>query len=500
MLNTQANKEPLAGKYPRVFVVDCSRRYGKDWFGLTLACEVAIRKPGSTITYATALQKDIGDIVNNPELLKKLTASAPQECKPIYRDSYRGQAQGLYFPNSSVVKLVGIDLNPDGLRGRPSDAIIVSEAAFTSDLDKTVETVLLPQFIGREDAFLLMNSTPPESGAHPWDVEFVPDAIERGAYALRTLWDAPQYSESQKFEYLKLDPREVQKICLERGYTDEQRLAWLRDGADDLVPKRQQREYLCKRIREATRVVIPEFVKRTHVVEFDVPEYAHAYVSIDPAVKDLCAINFGVWDFINHRLLICDEFTRRNANTNELVDVIKLKELQLWNKAGQPLRYWDGDKLRTNPFQRVSDVDMRLIQDMHQLHGMKVTAASKDDAEAALHALRNAFHQRQILIHPRCVETIAHLEGAIWNKGRTSYERTDRLGHCDHVDALKYMWRHLSKSINPYPPASWRQYSRSLQVSGNLDNLHVDPEKLRTHRNTKAVFSKIMPKGWFSKK
>lgn len=489
----KANQK-LPGKYPRVFVVDCSRRYGKDWYGLTIMLELALRKKNATLTYATAFQKDIGDIVNSPDLLKKLIEDAPLDCKPIYRDSYRGQAQGLYFPNGSVIKLVGIDLNPDALRGRGSDGICISEAAFCSDLDKTVETVLLPQFMGREDAFLIMNSTPPEAGGHPWDSEFVPDANDRGAYIMRTIWDAPQYTEAEKFEHLKLDFDAVERICHERFYTPAQRLEWLKQGCplDDagdqyLVAPRQRREYLCVRVREATTVVVPEFDRRRHVKEFTIPEYAHAYTIIDPGVKDLCAINFCVWDFEHARLLIVDEWTKRNANTNEIVDVLRTKELQLWNSASRELCYWNGKGLSPNPIMRVSDVDSRMITDMQQLHGLSVVPARKDDAEAALHALRNAFQSNRILVHPRCVNTIEHLEGAVWNKSRSDYIRSERLGHADHVDSLKYAWRHVNKSENPFPPHSFKV----LREAPNLGSVVHKPDNLKTDFRLRNALNSI---------
>lgn len=480
LVSQRRSETKLKGKYPRVYVVDCSRRWGKDYFGLDIMIEVALRKKNATLTYATAYQKDIGDIINSPDLFKKLTEDAPADCKPVYRDSYRGQAQGLYFPNGSVIKLVGIDLNPDALRGRGSDGICISEAAFCSDLDKTVETVLLPQFMGRDDAFLIMNSTPPEAGGHPWDAEFVPDAAERNAYHIRTIWDAPQYAEAEKFEFLKLDYDEVQRISAERNYTPEQRMEWLRQGCpldnigdEYLVAPRQRRELLCIRVREATSVVVPEFDRRKHVKEFEMPDYGHAYVSIDPGVKDLCAVNFCVWDFANYRLLIVDEWTKRNANTNEIVSVLQQKEVELWSQ----LQFWNGKGLSANPYMRVSDVDTRMITDMQQLHGINVIPARKDDAEAALHALRNAFQQGRIVVHPRCVNTIEHLEGAVWNKGRTDYQRSERLGHADHLDSLKYVWRHVNKSQNPFPPHAFhvlRQASENARVVHKPENLKTD--------------------------
>ena len=487
------NNEKLIGKYPRVFAVDCSRRWGKDWFGLDIMCARALQKKNASLTYAASHRKDIEDIVNSPELLKKLTEDFPLDCKPVYKGSYRGQAEGLYFPNGSLIKLVGIDLNPDGLRGRGSDGMCLSEAAFTSDLDRTVETVLLPQFMGREDAFLIMNSTPPEAGGNPWDTEFVPDAKDRGAYAVRTIWDAPQYPDQEKYEYLKIDGDEVDRIAQERKFTPEQRKKWLDEGCPIeegkfLVKQRQQREYLCIRTREDTTVVLPEFSEKLHVKEFEVPKYAHGYTVIDPGVKDLCAANLIVWDWVNARMLVLDEWTKRNANTNEIVDAIRSKEAERWaSHAG----FWDGKGLKQNPYQRYSDVDLRMITDMKQLHQLLVSPVQKDDAEAALHALRDAFQANKIWIHPRCKNTIEHCLAAVWNKGRTSYLRTERTGHADHVDVLKYALRSIDRSKNPNPPAGWL----AIRENGRGGIIYQESH-LRHPNNVLDKLSSLFPSTW----
>lgn len=463
--------ERAEGKFPRVFVLDCSRRHGKDHYGLTVMSQEAIRRPNALLTYATGLYRDATEIC--VDLFKKITEDCPLDLRPVYRDTFKGQGQGFYFPNGSIIKLVGIDKNPERLRGRASDGMCISEAAFCSDLEQTVSTVLLPQFLGRNHAFLLLNSTPSEQGlSHDWDTHFVPDAIERGAYVRRTIFDAPQYSTSEKLEFLKVKPENVDAVL---------------SGDFTSIAPRERREYLCERLREPTRVVIPEFSRQAHVHEVAPPRYSHGYVSIDPAVKDLCAINFAVWDFHNAKLLILDEFTKRNANTNELADVIRNKERELFSNV----HYWGTAGLQQNPFLRITDVDHRLIIDMKQLHGITCIPALKDDAEAALHALRNAFQYNQILIHPRCVNTIAHLEGAIWNKGRTSYERSERLGHADHVDALKYLWRQVSRTANPYPPPGFL-----AQQQVPTDRLALRPQHMETNRGILKKLESILPSRW----
>lgn len=462
----RASGQKLPGKFPRLFVFDCSRRYGKDFISLLVLLEKALVRKNGNYIYAAAHQKEISEIANM--LLPQILETCPPHLKPVYRDSYRGQPQGIYFNNGSVIKLVGLDLNPDGLRGKHMDGAVFSETGFIHEVVKTIESVLEPHMMGRNHAFMLANSTPPEAGAHDWDTELCPDARARGAYILKTIWDS-HYPEWEKREFLKIQE-------------------------DGTILDRQRREFLCERIRESTKVVVPEFLKKTHVREFVVPKYAQGYVAIDPAVKDLCAVNFGVWDFENHRLLIQDEWTERNANTDSIVQVLKAKELELWNKDN-PLRYWDGKGISVNPFLRMSDVDaggQRMITDFIQIHGIQCMGVDKLGAEAALHALRNAFQQGHIWIHPRCVNTIEHLEGAVWNKGRTSYERSKRLGHADHVDVLKYLWRHINKQTNPFPPETWVRVNRAIDPKA----MHYDKARMKRTDDLATKLGSLFPSRW----
>jgi hypothetical protein len=44
---------------------------------------------------------------------------------------------------------------------------------------------------------------------------------------------------------------------------------------------------------------------------------------------------------------------------------------------------------------------------------------------------------------------------AVWNKGRTEFDRTPECGHFDGVDALIYMWRMAPRQANPLPAAKY---------------------------------------------
>lgn len=455
--------EKLPGRYPRIYVADCSRRFGKDFWGITQRIEDAIQRPNSMLTYATAYQKDIAEIVI--PLFEQITQDFPPGLKPVYKQSFQGQVAGFYFPNKSLIKLVGIDRNPDSLRGKYSDGITISEAGFVENLEYAIKSVLMPQLQGRLHATIVLNSTPPKDPGHFFDDIACVDALDRGAYFTRTIMDNPLLSESERQEFI--------------------------DAAGGLDSEDCQREYFCKRIRSETRVVIPEFDLDKHVAESPTPEYALGYTVIDPGVRDICAVQCLYYDFERAKLVVRRDWGKTGANTQTVVNAIREMEAQTFYK----LPYWNGSKVLQNPIQRYSDTEARLILDLNSQHHLKIGAANKDGAEAALHALRNAFQTGKIEIHPDAKQTIQHLTNAVWNKGRTSYERSELFGHFDQVDVLKYAWRHVNRTQNPNPPAGWKLKYGDGRFSVNSDDIWVRPDLLKTSNRIAAKLQNVLPKG-----
>lgn len=434
----------LEGLYPRVYVMDCARRFGKDVLGIDISLENCLREPGGVFTYACAFQKDIQEIVL--PLFHQIVQDCPAYIRPVFRTAHQGQSAAIHFHNKAILRLVGIDRNPDGLRGRYSNGVFISEAGFTDSLKDVIVSILMPQLQGRPKATIVLNSTPPVIPGHPYDDLFVPDAQKRRAYALRTIDDNPLLSDSEREEFIMAAGGRESETC--------------------------QREYFCKRVRSETRVVIPEFDEGRHVVASPLPSYAHCYTVLDPAIQDLCAIAFAYFDFERAKLVVRGDWAKRNANTNEVAKVIREREDFLWSG----LKYWDSDRFKPNPFQRFSDIDARLIADLNSIHDMKVGPVAKDDKLAQIHSLRNAFQMGKIEIHPECEATIDHLLKAVWNKTRTSYERTDVHGHFDLVDVLIYLWRSFNRNLNPFPPAGV-ELTKHLP---NLDNIHFKPNHLKS--------------------
>lgn len=421
------------GQLQRVFVFDIGRRYGKTWLSLVLAIEQCLRHPGASVAFACAKATDIGDIVR--KLVSEICDSCPYDLKPQYRTTRQGASQGYYFPENgpargSVLQLIGLDVDPDGLRGRGLDGIFISEAGFVRDLKSTIVNVLYPQLQGRPHARILLESSAPVDPAADFDTFFVPDAKVRGAHVFRTIFDNPLLSEAERSEFIL--------------------------AAGGLESPQCKREYLGIRSRDTESTVVPEFDQKLHVQSVPVPAYADCYVSLDPAQKDLCAILFGFWDFENARLVIQRDWAETNASTRKMADTIKTIEAELWTD----LKRWNGKDFKPNPKLRVSDTDPRLLNDFYNEHGLTVRQVQKANngvqrelKEAAVHSMRGAMGRGQIVIDPGCTVLIDHLNGATWNDNRTDYRRHAVHKHWDAVDALVIMWRSVQRNSNANPPS-----------------------------------------------
>jgi len=404
-----------------VWVEEIARRWGKTSKWIIKLTSIAIKRPGAVLTYATAFQKDIGDII--VPLANQLLADGPDDLRPKYQRSKNEGHEGLYFDNKSVIKLVGIDQHPDALRGRFSDGVVISEAGFVRKLENTVRAVLLPQFQRRPWAFLALESSTPEEFDHDFTRVFVPDAEARKAYIKRTIDDNTA-----------IDPAEKARAIRQAG---------------GIGHPTCDREYYCKQTRDPERMLVPEFSEDRHVVDPGrVPEYAHCYEALDPGTRDKFGIGWAYWDFERAKLVVQRSWAESNASTGDVADLLKVTERELWGS----LTYWNGVKFKPNPYLRVSDVDPRFIHDMASEYGITIVPTAKDDAEAQLYALRNAFSQDKIEIWRDSGPLVSQLKAGTYNEQRTDWARSEVHGHFDCIAMLIYLWRNVVRTLNPYPP------------------------------------------------
>jgi hypothetical protein len=489
---SQPQVESKPGDMPRIFVMDVSRRWGKTFLCDLIKIEDCIRQPGSLHTYACAFAKDIAEIIL--PLTDDICEDAPEDVRPQFRSSHQGRSMGLFFPNGSQLRLVGIDMNPRGLRGRGSDGFCVSEAGHVKKLKRTVSDVVYPQFQRRAHARMILESNAPEDIDHDFDKYFVPDAQRRQAYVFQTIDDNQALPESEKQEFI--------------------------DAAGGRGAPTCEREYYGVRVRDPQRTVIPEFQQSVHVVSITMPKYAQAYGSADPGTRDKYGLVFAYWDWARQVLVVRRSWAKTNAGLRDVADVVRTANRELWgvgqavgpgsagykdaDRSPEPLQWWDGEKLRDNPYRQISDTDARAIGELNREHDVKFTAADKRLAkkeaqsgsarrlpEAKLASLRQAFRDNRIEISVEDVPDgdygalAIQLQNGRWNETRTDFERTDELGHLDCVMALAYLWHAIDKNTNPNKPDWADMDPRECYV----------PPTLKKQKQTVVVLNKVFGGG-----
>lgn len=394
----------------RRFVFNCSRRWGKSYLLCALAVECALSGHNKQVKYAAPTARDVRKIIL--PLMREIFDTCPEDVKPTWN-----QVDGTWtFKNGSQIHVAGVDNgNADSLRGQASDLAIVDEAGFVSDLEYVDKNVLMPQLI-TTNGRIIISSTPAVSPGHPFQAYCV-DAEARGAYVKQTIHDAPH-----------IDARRIEEWCYESGGPESS--TW-------------RREYLAEHVTDEGSAVIPEWERSKHLVvcEHPRPEYAHAFVAMDQGYYDLTVAVFGYYDFKAGLDVIEDELVFERATSDIIAAAVTAKERELWGDL-EPL---------PRPMNRFVDAPAIVIADLCRLSGQTWALARKDDAEAALNSLRISIAGGKMRIHPRCKVTISHLAGAVWNKSRTSFERSPGLGHFDAVDAVKYFHRGINRHANPWP-------------------------------------------------
>jgi hypothetical protein len=398
----------------QMLVFAFSRQIGKTTGSLSLADKVCRIKPNMIVTLVAPTQTQA----------RKLSKTAMREilhtCPPHLKPEYKTQENLFRYANGSEIEILGNNAGRiEGARGNKSHVIICDEVGFWDDLDYALESVLYPRLNSTKGKMILI-STPPKSASHPF-YTLAEKANQNNSLIVKTIYDCPRYTED-----------------------DIERMAEVVGG---LESNTFRREYLCEFIPDTEYAVFPEAndeLLSAITGEWKRPPYFDAYVSCDWGTKDKTAMLFGYWDFRNAKLVIEDEITIEGKDTRSDIIAERLiaKEDDLWST---------NDSEPYTPYQRVSDLDLRLLNDLYSNHGLAIMPTNKDNKEAAINEARLMLVKTQIIISPKCKQLLFDLKNTTWNKQRTSYERSKKHGHGDAADALIYMIRNLHKSRNPYP-------------------------------------------------
>lgn len=408
----------------KIVVYNCARRLGKSFTLCVIALEVCMKTKHSHVKYCCSKQKEAKNIIR--PLIREILETCPQELKPIYKT----QEQCWVFPNGSRIELTGLDCGrAESIRGGGAHLAIIDEAGLVNDLVYIITSILLPTTTTTKGKIIL-SSTPPKSPAHPFVTKYLNKARLEGNLITKTIYDNPF-----------IDKQEFEKLVEECG------------GVDSVDFRR---EYKAEIIKDENYDIFPEFtseLKERIVLDWPRSPFYDGYVAMDVGMKDLTVVLFAWYDFKESKLIIEDEFVINGMkfNTSTLATGIKQKEANIFT-----------DKItgeQKEPYVRVSDNNLIVIKDLFDLHGMRFMPTRKDDADAALNKVRIMLQNEQIIINPRCTTLIHHLEAGVWNKNKSSFERSADNGHYDACDSLKYLVRNIQTNKNPYPSGYFHKYS-----------------------------------------
>lgn len=424
-----------------LYVSLVARQTGKSYLWVCVAIETCIKKPNARVRYGTAFQKDLEEFIK--PIFEQVCEDAPRWIKP----KYESKGSKYKFNNGSEIKLVGLDLHPDGLRGNALDLVVIDEAGFVSNL-RYVFSIVIAMLRHRPQLRVIMSSTPSETPDHEF-TEFVQEAEKEGNLFKATIDDDESCTIETK-----------QRIAKECG------------GYDSTT---YRREFLCEFIVDAELAIVPEW-KDVYIQESVRDEffpYYHRYGSQDLGVVDLTANLFAYYDFKKATLVIEDEthINGPSLTTDKLAEMIKAKEKELWNDL--------------KVYRRISDNNnLLLLNDLGALHGLHFRATDKDELPAMINEVRLLVKQGRLIVHPRCKMLIGCLKYGVYNstKAKREFARSKVYGHYDHLAALVYLVRNLDTNTNPIP----RDYNLNA-------NTHFIPEDLHKSE-TELQFDKMFPK------
>lgn len=398
-------------KNEKLFVVNCARRLGKTFWDTGVSLETAIRIPKARIKYVSAFLTDLEEYAI-PSFRKTLT-----DCpSSIYPQELQTKKKWI-FKNGSEIKLVGLDRNPNGLRGNYADLVVFSEAGLIRRLAYLYSDVCMPMMLYRKDARIIMDGTPPETPDHEFK-DFCERAESLESYAHLTIYDNPLLTPAQI--------EEIRKECINET-------TW-------------RREYLAEFVVDQERAIIPEWDAKfvQDVPRHDLFSYFRKYASMDLGVVDQTVAHWGYYDFPNARFVFEDEIMMQGPDmtTDRLAEALKEKERTLWA---------DGLGGVFPVYRRTADNNnLLLINDLSRF-GLHWQPTDKDLLHQMVNKLRIWVRDGRVIVSPKCKYLIGCLKNGIWDQQRKKFEQSTTYGHYDALASAIYMIRNVDEHDNPIP-------------------------------------------------
>lgn len=401
----------------RLFFGDCARQFGKTRWAVAKCLETAlnpkIHRP--RIKYASAFLNDLEEFT--VPAFEATLADCPRHLSPVWREVKKK----FIFPrNRAEIKLVGLDKNPNGIRGGYLDLMVFEEAGLISRLKYLFESVVLPMTTHRPWARIIMITTPPESPAHE-SKHFKSKAKMAGSYVLRTIDDNPLLTPERKAEII----------------------------AEYDSDTARQRELYCKWIVDTERAIVPEW-REEMSFELSRDEFFPFYFKYE--VMDIGGVHqtaalFCYYHYRRAALVVEDELIipGQQATTKRIASGIREKRQQLWlGPKGKPYDIRGSVADNDNPI---------LLRDLQsETEGeIAFNPTGKDSLHAMVNEVRIWVGDGRVIVHPRCEMLRGCLESGVWNKSRTKFDEDEVFGHFDALAALVYAVRNVDTKTNPIP-------------------------------------------------
>lgn len=424
-----------------------SRRLGKTTTSEVHAVEGCILTPGGRYVVAAPSGEHLEKFVR--PAIDMITADAPPELRPVWN----GRLSEYKFPDygrarGSIIALYGCDtdrkISHMG-RGPAANGIIFEEAGEIPDLKKA-RSVTAPQLLSLRhqpySGWMLFVGTPPQSAAHYYAV-------------LSRLY--------------RQDGRELHYTIYDGHYTAKEIDNFIEDEADGQPIEEYKdsedfrREFLAEIISDPSRKVLKfateprlkECVERYRALGKR-PSHFVAYEGMDVGWSPDWTFWLLAWWHHEKQMLVVEKelFFRNGFQPDALATEVKQAEAEVLGPA------------RRSPYQqqwleprRWSDYSPFLLQDLAAKHDLVFATTAKDDRDTAISACDRMIpgygNAGLLAINPEgCPMLIQQMEAAIWNKGRTDFDRgaARAMGHYDGVASLVYLSRNVVKTENPFPP------------------------------------------------
>lgn len=392
------NKDPF---------IEASRRFGKTTSIAVFVHELLIANPGWICRWCAPDQKQARQIV------KPIFSQIQNKTPKMNRAAWRTMDSNYLYPNGSLLYLVGVNQDKgESARGPAANIVVLDEYGFWVEAEYISKSILYPQLQNQEGQWFIKASTPPPDLDHPYFRE-KEVAMRKGRFIQKLIWD------NEALTQIELD-----KIIEESGGINSDTF---------------RREYLCEKVADPKRVIIPEFGDENIVDDdYPYPDFFDAYVAIDSGADDNTAGLFAWYDFKKNEIVVDFEYFNNGITTKTIISECKNIEKNLWD-----------DK---KPYKRVYDGDKQLIYDVIGDHEYSVQLPRKEDRIASVHELRTEVQTRRFKIKSRCVNLIYQLKVGMWkNEKHLDFERSKTIGHLDGIAAAMYLQRSIERDRNPWP-------------------------------------------------